>query len=1058
MLMVIGVVLLPKLDVSNEPRPRQGKILYIQYNWHGASAKVIEQNVTSVIEGLVASVKGVENVSSDSYFGSGRIVIELKKDADVSSTKFEIASLLRQIRKKLPKELSYPSLTGGEIQTGHKNKENGVKHILTYQVNAGLEDIQIKELVEKNVKPDLEQIDGVHHIDVTGGKEYYMEISYDAHTLANYGLTAYDLEEGIRQFMGKENIIGDIMLTDKNGEQTRHSLFLATKQFARELEAMPIKTIEGKIVYLNNLATYTEKEREPESYYRVNGMNTIYINIMAEPGSNIQQVAEKVKHAPCMNLQQKNVYFTKTYDRAEVELSDFRTLMIRSGISLLLLLFFVWLSRREWKYLIIITATLLANILIAVIAFWALDIRLHPFSLAGVTVSLGFIIDSSIVMVDHYSYYHNHRAFIGILAALFTTIASLVVVFWLPEHLKNELYDFSSAVIINLMVALLVAALFVPAMVEKLNYNSHQKGKPRHMTFVRGWNRIYSEYIVSVQKKKWIYIMLLILAFGIPIHLLPEKIGKKYDLYNSGNKQQEEKWYETFYNTTLGSDFFQQDCKEILSTIFGGSIWLFSKSLSQSLPHEEEEMKLNIRAQMPLGGSVTDLNEKVGILETFISQFKEIKRYETHIDGWGAHIIVEFTKEALHSEFPYTLEKKVISKVIMIGGADWSTYGVSERGFSNSLNLQYRANYIEISGYDYTKLYRYAENICQLLEKNGRVTDITIETPGHENQEDELYMQYNRHALNLAGINVYDIHQHLQSMLMETEIGRYEDKYIRTTLVLRAKERDNFDLWQLENSYLRVDERDIRVSDFMDIRLREAKNCISRRNQEYVLRVAFNMLGSNTYTQKFMQSVIDEIEGILPVGFRCQNSTYGWNDAVSTQYWLIGLIAIIIFFICAALFENLRQAFIIILLIPTSLIGMFLTYYLSGVSFGTGGFAAMILLCGLSVNAGIYLLNEYNHLKAHLRATTMNIRISHHLFVKAYNHKIIPIILTVISTVIGLIPFIFDGEKSSFWFSFAVGAMGGLLFSLVALVFVTPILFFNKAHLTDFHNIKSRNN
>lgn len=68
---------------------------------------------------------------------------------------------------------------------------------------------------------------------------------------------------------------------------------------------------------------------------------------------------------------------------------------------------------------------------------------------------------------------------------------------------------------------------------------------------------------------------------------------------------------------------------------------------------------------------------------------------------------MEFTDEALRSGLPYTLENDVISKVIRIGGADWSTYGVSERGFSNSLNLQYRANSIEIAGYDYTRLYRY---------------------------------------------------------------------------------------------------------------------------------------------------------------------------------------------------------------------------------------------------------------------------------------------------------------------------------------------------------------
>ena len=86
----------------------------------------------------------------------------------------------------------------------------------------------------------------------------------------------------------------------------------------------------------------------------------------------------------------------------------------------------------------------------------------------------------------------------------------------------------------------------------------------------------------------------------------------------------------------------------------------------------------------------------------------------------------------------------------------------------------------------------------------------------------------------------------------------------------------------------------------------------------------------------------------------------------------------------------------------------------------------MVLLCGLSVNAGIYLINEYNHNGRH--------------FIRAYNHKIVPIIMTVVSTIAGLVPFLFDGPEERFWFSFAVGSISGLLFSLFAFVFVLPLL------------------
>ena len=121
-LMTIGAALIPLVDVADNPRPRQGKTLTVSFWWRGASAKVIEQNVTSRIEGLMVSVKGVESVQSESYFGWGQVTAELKKNADVSSVKFEIASLLRQVLKRLPEGVSYPSLSGGEVVNEQSRK------------------------------------------------------------------------------------------------------------------------------------------------------------------------------------------------------------------------------------------------------------------------------------------------------------------------------------------------------------------------------------------------------------------------------------------------------------------------------------------------------------------------------------------------------------------------------------------------------------------------------------------------------------------------------------------------------------------------------------------------------------------------------------------------------------------------------------------------------------------------------------------------------------------------------------------------------------------------
>ena len=653
-LMTIGAALIPLVDVAGSPRPRQGKTLTVSFWWRGASAKVIEQNVTSRIEGLMASVKGVESVRSESYFGWGQVTAELKKKADVSSVKFEIASLMRQVRKRLPEGVSYPELSGGEVVNEQSRKET-TRLLLTYQVNSNLSDEQLKEYIERQVEPELKRLDDVRRVEVTGGVSKYIEITYDPFVLATYGLTATDMEAAIRSFIGRNDVVGEVTHTEADGHRRRMALILSTRRFSRPLERMPIGVVDGKTVYLNDLATYEYKERKPDSYFRVNGLNTIYLNIHVDAEANRIALSAQIRRQ-MTGLEaglRKGVYLTMTYDGAKEQESELYKLVWRSLLSLAILLLFVWLVRRERVYLFIMAITLAANILIAVIAYWLFDIRLHIYSLAGITVSLGMIIDASVVMVDHYSYYHNRRAFFAILAALLTTIGSLVVVFWLPDYIKKDLYDFAWIIIINLTVALLVAYAFVPALIESMHYGSCQQGHIRRRSLALGWKRFYTHYIHFTQRRKWIYIILLLVAFGIPFHALPSRWGEKGN--GSWRIEQGEKtkqpWYERAYNATLGSDFFQYKCKEPLSKICGGTMRLFAKSLSENTysQNEEREVKLTIRAQMPLGGSVHDLNEKVVILENFLTQFTEIERFETRVESWGAAVIVEFKEKSRHT-------------------------------------------------------------------------------------------------------------------------------------------------------------------------------------------------------------------------------------------------------------------------------------------------------------------------------------------------------------------------------------------------------------------------
>lgn len=984
-LLVVGMALAPLIDVGSKPRPRQGRDLWINYSWQGKSAKVVEQSVTAPIEGLMVAVRGVENVESESRYGSGWVKVTLKPDVNVSAVRFEIASLLRQIRGRLPEGVSTPTLSGGDVVNSARQREETV-HLLSYTVNSPLTAMQLQEYVQQHITPVLQRNEDVRWVNVSGGTGQYLEITYDPLLLQACGLSADDLENGLKAFFGRNEIVGDVLQ-----DSARVTLRLATADFKRPLEQMPIKGTGGQVMYMGNLARYEYKNYESSSYYRINGHETVSLNIYVNAQANLTKLARELRRQidEMQPNMQEGVSLELQQDSSEELQGEMDRLISRSLMSLAILLLFVFLVRPGWRYVSIVAATLVLCLAIAAVCYYAFDLRLHVFSIAGITVSLGLVIDSSIVMIDHYAYYRDRKAFFAILAALLTTIGTLVVILFAPDNLRQDLYDFAWVVIINLTVALLVAIAFVPALVDSVHFRTAgnvQKGTRKRRYIIR-WNRMYARYIT-----------------------FPARLRTRWRIV----------LYALFILLYLGG--------------FSYSAYIFSQSMDgASWPREEEEMKLYIRAQMPLGGTATQLNEKVKLLEETLAAEQSVLRFETSINGGGANITVRFKPEALGTAAPYQVENRVIGRVIGIGGADWSTYGVSQRGFSNSLNLQYRSNRIEITGYNYDRLYRYAQDLSDLLHENPRAVDITIETPGHENQEDEYYVRYNWERMHLLGINPGMIYQALSDILQTRDLGRWDKA--RTNVTLVSARRDTHDLWQLLNAHVKVGDRDILLSEVMDIQRREAKNVIPRRNQEYVLRVAFNVLGSYLYTENYVKEVVQRMSEQLPVGFRCTRPGWSEHPTASEQYWLIALCIIITYWLMAILFESLfRPLAILLALIPMTLMAVFLTFHFSGIPFGTGGLAAIVLLCGLVVNAAIYILHQYDLVRTSSRMSPVK------AYVRAYNHKIVPVMLTVLSTMLGLIPFLLDGTDNKFWYTFAITTMTGLAASVVALVFILPWL------------------
>ena len=1038
-LSIAGLAFLPLLHVQWQPS-RTLPSVTVSFSWQNVSGLVIEQEVTSMLEGGLNRIRGIRKISSSSYNNSGYITIEFDKTTDMDAARFEVASTIRQLYPKLPEGVSFPALS---LNRPDNEQE---KAILIYLLQASANPAGILQYAEEQLKPAVAQMEGINRIVVTGATPYEWMIEYDALQLQAIGLDIYMLQQAVRRHYEVASL-GMVHDVDINGNKAWMQLTAGNPEANRvRLEDIPIQVIEGRLIRLGDIATVRHTEQEPTSYYRINGMNTINLVIYASSQANhivlAQQVKAKLKEME--SLLPQGYSMQNTYDSTEYISGELNKIYIRTIATVCILLLFILIVTRKFRFLMMILISIIANICIALGMYYLLRIEIHLYSLAGIAISLGLIIDNTIVMVEHIRIRGNRRVFIAILAATTTSVISLSAVFFLDERMKLDLVDFVIVVIINLMVSLMSAWFLVPALYERFVSSSkfqvsssansiEVKLKTRNLIFRRRpafFSRIYTSILSGIRRRQWIAWMLLVLGFGLPVFMLPNKITG------------EGRWTD-IYNKTLGSQWYIEKAKPIVDKALGGSLRLFAQFVyegSQWNPGREQTT-LYVRAYMPPGSTIVQMNQSMEALEDYLSGFNEIEQFQTNVNNaQNASISITFKKEHEFGYFPHQLKSQLITWSINSGAADWSVYGVGD-GFSNRMyetTGQYR---IQLYGYNFDQLYDFAKDIQKELVQNPRIKEVNLMSRytwmKNINREFTLTPDVERLAMSGVSLPMYfnmvrNAAGNVQYAASTVIDGTYQNiKY-------RAKQLAETDRWALYNNLLRTGDAFLKLSSTGEM-VKEAEQMeICKENQQYTMVVCYDYIGSTKFGGILHGRIVKETNEILPLGYKAEAvGGWGWWQKEKKQYWLILLILAVMYVLCSILFESLRQPLAVISLVPFGFIGLFLTFYFFNLNFDQGGFAALVLLCALTVNAAIYIINDYNNLKTSPCS-------SRRKYMQALHGKITPVMLTILSTILGLLPFVVGEHREPFWFALAAGTMGGLLFSLVGILFYLPMFFFGK--------------
>ena len=1033
-LSLVGLALVPLLPVKLSPsRTLPG--LTVSFSMPGNSSRVIEAEVTSRLEGMLTRVKGVKNVNSTSDNGSGSITLELDKHADMDATRFEVSTIIRQTWPQLPEGVSYPQIYA------RRSNDNASRPFMTYTLNAPATPILIQRYAEENIKPVLGQLRGLYKVDLSGATPMEWQLEYDNVQLSQLGITLTDIQSAIAGHYEKE-FLG--ICSIEKGTGGTEWIRLVRSATGNENDFTPsdirLKTKDGTMIGLDKLIKVVHVEAPPTSYYRINGLNSIYLNLTAEETANQLELSEQVKNK-MYELEEKmppgyEVHIG--YDATEYIQKELDKIYFRTGLTILILLVFVALITWNLRYLLLIVTSLTVNISIAFIFYYIFGLEMQLYSLAGITISLNLVIDNTIVMTDHIRNRRNLKAFVSVLAATLTTVGALVIIFFLDEKIRLDLQDFAAVVIINLLVSLFVALFFVPSMIEKIKLVG--KKDKRLRSWVKRpavqFSRLYVRLIGWFCRYRVVACILLLLAFGLPVFLLPEKM-------------EGEGVFAEYYNKIFNNSTYKEKVKPVVDKALGGSLRLFVDKVYNGsyFNRSEGETVLSVTATLPNGSTLEQMNVLIKKMETYLTEFKEIKQFQTSIySARRASMQIYFTQEHQHSGFPYTLKANIISKAQTLGGGRWGVYGLQDQGFSNDTRESAGSYQVKLYGYNYDELAYWADRLKEKLLGHRRIKEVTInsEFSWYKDDYSEFFLDLDKHRLakeNITGMQLFTALRPVFGRDLTCATIVYDNQ--TEQLKLTSLQSQEYDVWSLVNVPFRINGQSYKLADFATVEKGKSPQKVAKENQQYRICLQYEYIGSSEQGRKLLKKDLEEFNAGLPMGYVAQDEMRGWSWGKddNKQYALLLLVIAIIFFTTSILFNSMKQPLAIIFVIPISYIGVFLTFYLFGLNFDQGGFASFVLLCGITVNASIYIMNEFNAIRRRF-PKLVPVR----AYVKAWNAKIVPIFLTVVSTILGFIPFMVGTGKEGFWFPLAAGTIGGLVMSILGIFVFLPIFTLKKRH------------
>ena len=357
-LSLIGLGLAPRLSLDFLPPPDKAS-LAVSYAWPDAAPELIEREITTPLEGAFALVEGVQKISSVSRTGSGRITLQLDKKSDPDLLRFEIASRIRQVYADFPEGAGYPLISLYDPEDDRVSD----RPMLTYTLSGNEDLAELYQYASETLAPQLALNEGVYNIETTGGAQKEWLLRYDRLRLEDLGLTPDDIRRAINDYFqnadlglaragertfqvrlsGGERVRGGESERERGGERVRGG-----EADGVNWRMIPLKEAGGRIIRLGDVAEASFQDQRPQTYYRVNGRNSVRLLFYPEEGVNTIRLARTMRARVAASELPAGCSLYLDDDATEYMAAELHKIRDRTLLSMGILLFFVLMAL--WVY------------------------------------------------------------------------------------------------------------------------------------------------------------------------------------------------------------------------------------------------------------------------------------------------------------------------------------------------------------------------------------------------------------------------------------------------------------------------------------------------------------------------------------------------------------------------------------------------------------------------------------------------------------------------------------------------------------------------------------